>query len=59
MHQNTFNSNFTGKNMKSMKTLKFQKHACIISKCHMMTYHTGQCLRRIASGNVGLPLDTT
>ena len=21
--------------------------------------HTGQCLRRIAGGNVGLPLDTT
>ena len=23
------------------------------------TVHTGQCLRRIAGGNVGLPLDTT
>ena len=22
-------------------------------------YHTGQCLRRLAGGNVGLPLDTT
>ena len=22
-------------------------------------YHTGQCLRRIAGGNTGLPLDTT
>ena len=22
-------------------------------------YHTGQCLRRIAGGNVDLPLDTT
>ena len=26
------------------------------NKKHM---HTGQCLRRIAGGNVGLPLDTT
>ena len=22
-------------------------------------FHTGQCLRRIAGGNVGVPLDTT
>ena len=26
---------------------------------HRARNHTGQCLRRIAGGNVGLPLDTT
>ena len=26
---------------------------------HPSIKHTGQCLRRIASGNIGLPLDTT
>ena len=25
---------------------------------HQEQFHTGQCLRRIAGGNVGLPLDT-
>ena len=28
-------------------------------KFHLAQSHTGQCLRRIAGGNVGLPLDTT
>ena len=27
--------------------------------CGRVQSHTGQCLRRIAGGNVGLPLDTT
>ena len=37
--------------LKYMKLYEYQRSRSLI--------HTGQCLRRIAGGKVGLPLDTT
>ena len=47
-----------GKANLSSELSKYKQSKSIL-KVITLVMHTGQCLRRIAGGNVGLPLDTT